>query len=240
MHKGLDQLSVHKGLAVSWMARRVWNRMISMNDENHKPGGMRLPEGYKIHPVTDGGVGGPKRNDLEDSNGRRKKASGGENVRRRLDEAVRGRIDGLGVEELELILRFFPGRVLWMYVRLLDLAFGERNLGSGRGYDENDLGLGARSPERLSSAALDYRGSAVQPRQGTSRPLLRSEVAVQYRSKLDRKLRRIGREIESFLTEKEFGRKVSVVRQCSGKCKKFGDADWNYCPNCGGPMQETV
>ena len=194
-----------------------------------------LPDGYKPHPVSDGGVGGPKRNDAKG-----KKVIDVEQARRSLQDTLQSRGSGLGVEEIDILLRFFPLDLLWQYARLLDKCFGERRLGSGRGYDENDLGLGARSKERLTSVAPQYRGGAEKSAGGSSVVPIRSEGAVLMRSKIDRRLRRIGREIKSYLDEREIGRPSPVVRQCSGKCKKFGEAEWLYCPNCGGPMQETV
>jgi hypothetical protein len=57
-----------------------------------------------------------------------------------------------------------------------------------------------------------------------------------YRSKLDRRIRRMAREIQAFLD----GKDVKVEsRKCAGKCRKIGEAEWVYCPRCGGPMEQV-
>lgn len=160
-------------------------------------GGLRMPDGYKPHPVSDGGVG-----------------SGVRDVRRvRMDDAER------------TFLRFCPAGFIDAYERLIDAGVGEQNLGSAGGIG-GELGT-----------VLGGGGE----RRGGGQGLVRSERFVEYRRRLDKRLRRISREILAELNpDSENGSKIGVptVRICSGKCKKIGDVEWLFCARCGGPMRE--
>lgn len=142
----------------------------------------------------------------------------------------------LGVEELEILVRYIPKDLMQAYIRLVDAMVGEKALGSGRGYDENDMGLGGRSGVVGSSGSPLYRGGAARNEKPTSAFTvpIRSEAAVDYRGRLDRRLRNEARKLKSFLADND--ERVVLKRRCSGKCKRLGDAEWLYCPHCAGPM----
>jgi hypothetical protein len=169
--------------------------------------GLRMPEDYKPHPVSDGG-------------------------------GV-ARVWKVNVDDADdLLRRFLPDAFVFCYERLVDLSFGERNLGSAGGYDETKVldekadkvkaGQARRSAEPVKGAGLGKRGSGRSP--------IFTESAVNYRSKLDRRLRRMAREIQAFLDGK--GARIES-RKCAGKCRKIGEAEWVYCPRCGGPMEQV-
>lgn len=148
------------------------------------------------------------------------------------------------LEDMELLGRYLPPRFLAAYEVLIfrGIVLSQGSLRGGRGYDESVLtssgrrtgGLGApRSGEpelRLVADQAKKRGSS----EGA---VIRDEEAVEMRRRIDRKLRRMTREIVLYLelagTGKD-GRKNLETRRCSGKgCKKFADEEWKFCPSCG-------
>jgi hypothetical protein len=91
-------------------------------------------------------------------------------------------------------------------------------MNGGRGYDEvsdNRVKGGAKAPKKY----------------GSGRTPLKSSRADGYLDAVNRKLRRIGREIKGFI---EHNSPNAEMRQCSGrKCRRFADAEWLFCPWCG-------
>jgi hypothetical protein len=93
---------------------------------------------------------------------------------------------------------------------------------------------------RLSSGQTDAVGRTAGPQKkpvGKTSRTLKDERAFRFKQKIDRELRRLGKKIEAF----EDGRNIDSAGQrvCTGRCKRFGDADWAYCPVCAGPMREV-
>lgn len=205
---------------------------------------LSLPDDYKSHPVFDGGVGAGQGHErfvtIEEFQAELKKQ--GTTVSAELGLARARRVRRVRVEEAEeSVLRFLPKDFVWVYEQLLDRAFGERALGSGigmgtdpevqkaTGKKENQMGrLKSEDPVRSLTA-----GSG---KKGFGKTVIRSEQAISQRRKLDKKLRRLTREAKAWLDGAD---SVEAGRVCAGKCKRIGEADWNYCANCGGPMREA-
>ena len=183
--------------------------------------------GYVPHPVTDGGVG-----------------SGG---RRRLDErdsGVRRRVvlDG---DASSAILRFLPDSFVLFYSGLVDRSYGERRLdasGSMAPPTGSPRVKAKKSSGRTNSGSVERTLVATG---GSGKEKNRSEIgfkdedSVDYRKKIDRRLRRIAREIEEFLAGGNGESLKSGKRKCGGRCRKIGDPEWLFCPRCGGPMIEV-
>jgi hypothetical protein len=164
----------------------------------------------------------------------------------RLGNAASGK--NLEMVELEILIRYLPESFLRGYLAMIDAMVGENNLGSStsgdleRGPREDQKRVGLRSELRLKSEQRDYRGGAkpvAKSSDRASRMLVRSELVMEFKSKLDRRLRSEARKMFALLTEKGDTKPV-VKRRCSGKCKKYGDAEWLFCPKCGGAMEDVV
>jgi hypothetical protein len=74
-------------------------------------------------------------------------------------------------------------------------------------------------------------------RVGKTAATLKNERLFKYKVKVDKRLRRLAREISAMVD----GRNVVAAanRVCTGRCKKYGDAEWDYCARCGGPMRQV-
>lgn len=171
--------------------------------------------GYVAHPVTDGGVG---------SGGRRKIV------------IVDGEIAGA-------VLGFLPKKFVVCYEGLLDKAYGERRLDASgsMGGDKGEGRVKARKTSgRTSSSSVDKTLAASGGGKDRNRAEIafKNERAVDFRRLVDRRLRRIARDIEEFFAGDD-GELRSGKRRCNGRCRKIGDSDWIYCARCGGPMQEV-
>lgn len=93
-------------------------------------------------------------------------------------------------------------------------------------------GRGTRT--RVTSSQTETIPSAHPSTSGTRAIGVASEVALEMKSRVDRKLRVIARSLRRSLNDIDDG---SVrYRRCVGKCGKIGEADWNWCPRCGSPM----
>lgn len=144
----------------------------------------------------------------------------------------------------DVLVRYLPSTFVTWYSALIDECTGPGTgyAGTGRGVgDENSIyGLGRKtggmgSVKSVSSESLNLNSRSPS---SSGKSLLASEKASVKRAQVDRKLRKIAREMQVFIEER--GKKdKNAVRQCSGKCRKFGEADWVYCARCGSPMREV-
>jgi hypothetical protein len=71
---------------------------------------------------------------------------------------------------------------------------------------------------------------------GKTSNALRNERLLREKGKIDKRLRKMAREIEAILLGE--GMKDDV-RRCAGRCKRIGQEDWLFCPNCSGPMEDV-
>lgn len=225
---------------VWWMIQPMRTKgdkaMGSTGDRNGINAGLSIDDDgtYHSHAIGDGGVGGPKQSEQE-----RRLMDHRLRVERERREGIKGMAEGqhnLGVDELLMVLKFLPRDFLWTYMALIDRGLGERNLGSGGGAGDTNVihGTGKKLVSGVSSSDT-LSISAARRGKGSSQQIgLKDDRAVGYRKNVDRKLRKILREVRVFLNASE----QPKARQCVGRCKKFGDAEWLYCPSCGGPMAE--
>jgi hypothetical protein len=142
--------------------------------------------------------------------------------------------------DADVLGRWMPRDFVTWYVAVVNLIDG----GSGSGVDETAIpglgraygGIGTSKSEASESLKLNSKKMAAK-----SSVLMRNEWASVVKENVDRKLRKIARELKNKLDDDvkraATGQK-RIGRKCSGKCGKFGESDWVYCARCGGPMQE--
>jgi hypothetical protein len=177
--------------------------------------GLLLPEDYKPHAVTDGGVG-----------------SGG--VRRKV--VIDGEISA------DQVVRFLPQGFIFAYEQLVDEGYSSKQFGGNPASpvsgDSRIKGKALRRTSgRLRSSEVDKTLMAEKAKRSTPPEIqMRSEKAVDFRKNIDRRLRRLGREIKAFLAGEN--PLTGSSRKCAGKCGKLGDVEWSFCARCGGPMRE--
>jgi hypothetical protein len=116
---------------------------------------------------------------------------------------------------------------------------------SGRGMEVGRSDGSGAIRMRTSSGQVDTVGTKVKSGSGRSgggkdtrktSNQLRNERLLREKTKVDKRLRRMAREIESMLRGEVH---IEAVRRCAGRCGRLGQADWKYCPNCSGPMAEV-
>ena len=149
-----------------------------------------------------------------------------------------------GVEELLMLVRYLPESFVTSYLRLIDRAVGERNLGSGRGAGVEGSGreYGARSGVQVKSESKDHRGGADRSGKSSSQvgmPIRDEEVMMYDLERYKKRLRGMAREIVNLLREDGESKAVQR-RRCGGRCKRLGEVLWLFCPNCGGPMTDVL
>jgi hypothetical protein len=94
-----------------------------------------------------------------------------------------------------------------------------------------------RMVTRVSTGQTETRGGAKGSRKsGGSKDFIRSERAFNEKARIDRKLRKIAREIRAWLRDSAESR--DDVRRCT-TCRKFGEPEWLYCPKDGKPMESV-
>jgi len=141
----------------------------------------------------------------------------------------------VGVEEAQ---RYLPKEFIDLYLELVYLGVdvGKTSAVDRKSVDIPGVGKGTDGLGNVRSETKEVRDVYRKirlPTSGLSVPIL-SENAVRFRSSVDRKLRKITREIKSYLD----GKTAPKVNRRCGQCKKFGDGDWSWCPFCRGRMEE--
>lgn len=141
--------------------------------------------------------------------------------------------------EHEVLLRFLPKEFQLLYEELVGKAVV---FGGGHGYDENvdpKAGvLGNGSEGGTKSERPQRRLVASPPKKfGSGKTVVRNQAAIAYRQRVDRKIRKIAREIKLWLDDSDV---QTSVRKCtSRKCGRFAEDTWWYCPNCGAPTDRA-
>jgi hypothetical protein len=96
---------------------------------------------------------------------------------------------------------------------------------------------------RTSTSQITSIGKKTGPKKASTKRVgktartMREERMWKYRQKVDKRLRKIAREIADVLEGQP--ERLAAVRRCTGKCQRFGDDEWKYCAHCGGPMREV-
>lgn len=80
------------------------------------------------------------------------------------------------------------------------------------------------------------RGKAQVKVVGKTSRGMRDERLWRVRVLVDKRLRQMGREIAAALEGVDT--RIAGRRICGGRCRRLGQTDWNFCPNCGGQMRE--
>jgi len=150
-----------------------------------------------------------------------------------------GSIEAQKESDADLVLRFLPDSFVDWYARLIDRGLrteqsmrtdSRAGLLPGTGKVSNDKKWPVKSGQ---SNGIPSRGAGGVGRTESPSPII-SESALAKRRLVDKQLRRIARELQAW----HQGDTVIRSRKCIGRCKRIGEADWLFCPNCGGPMGE--
>lgn len=134
----------------------------------------------------------------------------------------------------------FAGAYEALYARALSDGVGDNHPLSGR---EGILGKDPGKPigqYRVStgeSTSIGKLGGPKTKQVGKTSRFLKDEGAFRLKRRVDKQLRKIAREVHAYL-EGDKKWQSAGSRVCAGKCKRFGDGEWNYCARCGGPMRE--
>lgn len=97
---------------------------------------------------------------------------------------------------------------------------------------------------RVSTGESTSLGKSPGPKMkqvGKTSRFMGDERAWAFKRKIDKRLRRIAKEIHVELDklERGVGGPEPLARRCAGKCGRFGEPTWHFCANCGGPMREV-
>jgi hypothetical protein len=104
--------------------------------------------------------------------------------------------------------------------------------------DDNHIhGSGKAQRGRVKSSEVETRGGAVQKKKlsASQKNVIKSQRAFNEKTKIDKRLRRMGKEIYDYLN-KEAKSPVEWWMRCS-KCKKHAEDDFRFCPRCGAPTE---
>lgn len=66
--------------------------------------------------------------------------------------------------------------------------------------------------------------------------VIRDEIALAFKARVERKIRQLTREMESWLASRSSVREENVVRRCE-KCRRFVEAGWKFCPLDGSEVR---
>jgi len=107
--------------------------------------------------------------------------------------------------------------------------------------DETHIhGSGKAQRGRTSSDQVETRGGAIQKKKlsASQKNVVKSQRAFNEKTKVDKRLRKIGKEIYEFLN-KEQHKPTEWWMRCS-KCKKHAEDEWQFCPRCGAPTERMT
>lgn len=135
------------------------------------------------------------------------------------------------------VLMYLPDGFVGAYENLWIAAYGSGAIGvrtaDGRVSAVKD------APPRTSSGTVDrFGGVGAGHKNPAARTtsILRNERALSTKTWVDRKLRALARELVLRMNDESDS---NAPRRCAGRCKRWADVEWSYCPNCGAPT-ETV
>lgn len=126
--------------------------------------------------------------------------------------------------------RLTPAAFLEAYELLYVETFGSGAIVQ----DDNHIhGTGKAQRGRTKSSDVETRGGAVQKKKlsASQKNVIKSQRAFNEKTKIDKRLRKMGKEILEYLN-KEATKKVDFYMRCS-KCKKHAEDEWQFCPRCG-------
>lgn len=126
--------------------------------------------------------------------------------------------------------RLTPAPFLEAYQLLHDETYG-----TGAIFQDDTAihGAGKAIRGRVRSDAIETRGGAIQKKKlsASQKNVIKSQRAFNEKTKIDKRLRKIGKEIYEWLN-KENLKPAEYWTRCS-KCKKHTEDDWQFCPRDG-------
>lgn len=140
------------------------------------------------------------------------------------------------------VLEVMPEGFVFQYTALWLSAVG-RAVGARRGLPEkviapNVVAKARRSAPRTSTSQREHRGGARKAKPDVVGGVeFDNERDLNFKRRVDRKLRAIAREIRVWRDGTLKGVRTGL-RRCS-QCKQFGDDTWVYCPYDRAPMEEV-
>ena len=132
--------------------------------------------------------------------------------------------------------RLTPAPFLEAYQLLHDETYGTGAIFQ----DDNAIhGAGKAQRGRIRSDAVETRGGAVQKKKlsASQKNVVKSQRAFNQKTKVDKRLRKLGKEILDYLNKEKAEAPTFYVR-CS-KCKKHAEDDWLWCPRCGNKTEQV-
>lgn len=101
----------------------------------------------------------------------------------------------------------------------------------------HDVGVVAKTRRvvRISTSQRETRGGAKGSRKAGPSDPIRDPAALVFKGKVDRKLRKLAREMRVWL---DGGVAHNSVRRCT-RCRRFADETWLYCPHDGARTEEV-
>lgn len=106
--------------------------------------------------------------------------------------------------------------------------------------DDNHIhGTGKAQRGRTKSSDVETRGGAVQKKKlsASQKNVIKSQRAFNEKTKIDKRLRKMGKEIFEYLN-KEAQTQPKFYLRCS-KCKKHCEDTWQFCPRCSSPTERV-
>lgn len=138
-------------------------------------------------------------------------------LRRLVGERFAAALEGVWLASLRYLRGTVPGDGGGMHGRM-----GSGGVRRATGLTDRRLMMRGKVGAKGVSAAV---GGVVQ-----------DEAALAFKASVDRKLRKITREMESWLENRSSSRRDNVVRKCK-KCRRYGEDSWQFCPFDGQKME---
>jgi hypothetical protein len=106
--------------------------------------------------------------------------------------------------------------------------------------DENHIhGSGKAFRGRTKTNEVETRGGAVSKKKlsASQKNVIKSQRAFNQKTKIDKRLRKMGKEILDYLN-REQAQNPGYYMRCS-KCKKHAEDEWQFCPRCGANTEKV-
>lgn len=135
------------------------------------------------------------------------------------------------------VLLLLPGEFLDLYEELWLRMWRAPGASGGVNVGDENAEVPVAVKWRVNTTEQETRGTASPKGRGsTSKGLGVKDVRAQATKEwVDRKLRKIARELRDRLTDDG----TVGVRRCTGpRCRKLAEDTWNWCPFCGAPTEQ--
>lgn len=154
-------------------------------------------------------------------------------INRQLEDLTKSTPYVRRVVEIETDLQWgsVPDSFQVAYRHLFERAYGTRSLKLG---DDPELG---KAQAKRSDQKDGARGGAKPSKKSQTshtRHTILDRKAWEYKRTLDRRLRALAQDIKLFLEGAQFTRATIMCESCY----LIGEANWRFCPHCGGAMSD--